>query len=58
MRNLPALLGESVHGGRLLSLGFAPDMAYAAEIDASSSVLVLGKEMGLPCIVSGITPAP
>lgn len=40
-RNLPALLGESVHGGRLLSLGFAADMAYAAEIDASAAVMTL-----------------
>ena len=57
-RNLPALLGESVHGGRLLSLGFAPDMAYAAEIDASSSVLAMGEVKGVLCIVPGNTPAP
>ena len=57
MRNLSALLGASVHGGRLLSLGFAPDMAYAAEIDASNSVLVLSEVKELPCIVPGNTPA-
>jgi len=40
-RDLAALLTRSVHGRRLVALGFERDLAFATEIDASGAVLAL-----------------
>ena len=50
-RNLHGLLASSTHGGRLFDLGFGPDIACAAEIDVSHSVLVLREEEGVFVVV-------
>jgi 2-phosphosulfolactate phosphatase len=47
-RNLAVLLKRSVHGTRLLSLGFSADLAFAAEIDSSEVVIRLRQDRGIP----------
>lgn len=49
---LNSLLERSVHGMRLLSLGFAADVAYAAEIDASRSVIRLYNQGSIPFLAA------
>ena len=51
-RRLSSLLERSVHGMRLLSLGFAADVAYAAKIDASMAVIRLYNEGRTPFLAA------
>ena len=50
--DLLKLLSRSVHGKKLASLGFEKDIAYAADVDVSGTVVELAKLKGKPALVS------